>query len=69
MSLGEVCHSQNYYVTGGEPKADYGSTCPDSSLARVEEPLNCPSSNQIANGDWPVRNNGRLGNWNHHWRV
>src|SRR5580704_5704294 len=33
MRLGEVCHSQNHYVMAGDGKADYGSTCPDSSLA------------------------------------
>jgi hypothetical protein len=31
MCLGEVCHSQNHYVMTIERKADYGSTCPDSS--------------------------------------
>jgi hypothetical protein len=31
VSLGEVCHSQDHYVTAGRCRADYGSTCPDSS--------------------------------------
>jgi len=26
VSLGEVCHSQNHYVTAGERRADYGRT-------------------------------------------
>jgi hypothetical protein len=47
MSLGEVCHSQNHYVMTIERKADYGSTCPDSSSARLGERRNYPSSNQI----------------------
>jgi hypothetical protein len=33
VSLGEVCHRQNHYVMAWEFRADYGSTCPDSSPA------------------------------------
>jgi hypothetical protein len=37
MGLGEVCHSQNHYVMTSERKADYGSTCPDSSPAGAKD--------------------------------
>jgi hypothetical protein len=37
VSLGEVCHRQNDYVTAGGRLADYESTCPDSRPARVTD--------------------------------
>ena len=47
VSLREVCHSQNHYVTGEECGADYGSTCPDSSPDKQEERRTFLFTNQI----------------------
>jgi hypothetical protein len=63
VSLGEVCHSQNHYVTTGHGRADYGSTCPDSSPASVEKLVKRPSINQITDAAWPVSKTGFLRNW------